>query len=318
MSRGVDKVEQGKVEEEKGTLRRSRRKRKTTVTTESDSTEVETDTEAYSGWNIGDLFEGDKTVVEKNPRESPESVHSFGELSNTAYFNHKFDDNPETSTPSFKGVVRREKEDMSKEPSVVSVDSGLGKTADAGMGDFLRWMAEEQKRSREEALAREDRYREDQLRREAENREDQIRRDAETKEQMARQQLVIEAMMARTQVKDTPRPTPIVTLPKLKEGGDVIAFITAFETALRVAEVHKDDWKTRLVSSLPVETLVKIDSTLTVEGADYSDIIDALKGGSTVTFCSAAEDLSTAEKGKAFDVDVRATANRFIHLHNER
>jgi len=52
-----------------------------------------------------------------------------------------------------------------------------------------------------------------------------------------------------------------------------------------------------------------------VDGAGYDEIVEALKGGSAITFCSAAEDLSSGEKGKAFDKDIRTAGSRFMHLH---
>jgi len=69
------------------------------------------------------------------------------------------------------------------------------------------------------------------------------------------------------------------------------------------------------VSNLPVTTLVRVDSTLTIEGASYEEVVEALRGGSAITFCSAAEDLSSGEKGKAFETDIRSAASRLIHLH---
>jgi len=77
------------------------------------------------------------------------------------------------------------------ERSKISHDSGLGRT---GMGDFLKWLAEDQQRNREEAIRREERYR-----------DDQARRGNEARMQLETQQRMIEAMMARTEVKDTPR-----------------------------------------------------------------------------------------------------------------
>jgi len=164
------------------------------------------------------------------------------------------------------------------------------------MGDFFRGVAEDQKRNREDQLRREEMYREDQHRRDE------------------AQQKLIEAMMARTEVRDIPPPAPAVTLPTLSEGGEVETFITALETALRIGEIPRNQWKRRLVSNIPATTLVKIDRSLTVEDATYDEVIGALRGGNSITFCSAAEDLSSGEKGKVFDVDIRTAASKMIQL----
>jgi len=53
---------------------------------------------------------------------------------------------------------------------------------------------------------------------------------------------------------------------------------------------------------------------MVVETASYDDLVGAVRGGNSVTFCSAAEDLSSGEKGKIFETGVRSTASRLVHL----
>jgi len=137
----------------------------------------------------------------------------------------------------------------------------------------------------------------------------------ETRQTLETQQRLIEAMMARTEVREPPKPTPQVTLPRLKEGGDVESFLTALEMTLTIAETPKEEWKHKLISSLPVESIARITSTVTIEGADYEELAEALRGSSAITFCSAAEDLSSGEKGKIFTKEIRAAASRMVHLH---
>jgi len=240
-------------------LRRSKRNKKATRLLDSGS---ETETEVPIGWDLGNLL-GDK----ESEQEGSES--SFGDFSSAAHCNYKFEAEKVDRIPT---VVEEEKEfnsekvetetTMSKE----STDSGRGATPEPSLGEFFRFYMDDQRR-----------------------REEESRRNMET------QQKMIQAMMARTEVRDEPPPAPAVTLPCLKEGGEVEEFLTAFETALKVGEVPREHWKRRLVSNLPVPTLVRINGSLTMEDASYAEVVDALRGGSSVTFCSAAEDMSTGE-----------------------
>jgi len=120
--------------------------------------------------------------------------------------------------------------------------------------------------------------------------------------------------MARTGVRDVPPPAPAVRLPTLSEGGSVEIFIEALEMALRAGEVPVGQWKTMLVSSLDQKTSAKIGKALTIENASYEEVLAALKGGVSITFCSAAEDLSSGEKGKVFEKDISTAAAKMTQL----
>jgi len=307
MSRGIDR----EIQEDLRVLRRSERQRKRTVVTANNSkSDLESETESETGttgdWSIEDLIDRNETVSKE--RRTLDRLNSSDNNSDTeTESTDNWDLNstivePSESTNGFSDfsedtrlttqMANKEQGDRDGR-STVSIDSGRGTTPEPGMGDFLRVYVEDQRRQREETA----------------------RRDEESRRVIDAQQRLLEAMMTRTEVRDAPRPTPSVVLPRLKEGGDVEAFMTALETSLTVAEVPRDEWKTRLISSLPVETIVRINSTLTVEGAGYDEIAEALRGSSAITFCSAAEDLSSGEKGKAFDKDIRSAASRFLHLH---
>jgi len=291
-------VEQGKAEEERTVLRRSKRRRNRTIVRESDSTEVESDTEAHTGWDIGELIEGDTTVIEKDNSETPESESSSGTFSTTAQFiyNHPWERHSKEMSSNKDPIDKDER-------SKISHDSGLGRTPEVGMGDFLKWLAEDQQRNREEAVRREERYR-----------DDQVRRDNEARLQREAQQKLMEAMMARAGVRDVPPPTPAVRLPTLSEGGSVEIFIEALETALKAGAVPMNQWKRHLVSNISQTTLAKVGKVLLIEDATYDEVVAVLREGVSITFCSAAEDLSSGEKGKVFETDIRTAAAKMTQL----
>jgi len=122
-------------------------------------------------------------------------------------------------------------------------------------------------------------------------------------------------MNKNTPTPDNTRQAPQITLPKLKEGSDVDTFITAFETALCIAKIPEEEWKTRLVSNIPVEAIVRVQSAVNVEDIDYDALKWALLGCTQVSFCSAAEDWCTGEKGKVYKKDPRTALSRLRHLH---
>jgi len=113
---------------------------------------------------------------------------------------------------------------------------------------------------------------------------------------------------------DTTR-TPQVSLPKLKTGDDIDGFITALETTLNIAKIPEDEWRTRLVSNIPVEAIVRLQSIVNVEETDYEGLKWALLGSNQVSFYTAAEDWCSGEKGKVFKKDPRAAVSRLRHLH---
>jgi len=100
----------------------------------------------------------------------------------------------------------------------------------------------------------------------------------------------------------------------VSEGGAVEIFIEALETALRAGEVPKSQWKRLLVSSIDQTTSAKIGKALIVEDATYDEVLAVLRGGTSITFCSAAEDLSSGEKGKVFETNIRTAAAKMIQL----
>jgi len=141
------------------------------------------------------------------------------------------------------------------------------------------------------------------------NMNDERKKDRELEEKRWRE------MNRNTPTPDTTRTVPQVTLPRLKEGGDIDTFITAFETALCIAKIPEDEYKTRLVSNIPVEAIVRLQSAVSVEDADYEALKWALLGCNQVSFCSAAEDWCSGEKGKVYKKDPRAALSRLRHLH---
>jgi len=266
------------VEGEKRVLRRSRRNRENRVHSDSE-TETETESDIIATWGVDSLGDNNKTIIEKGESESEESRYSFGDFSSTAQYHHKFGEEPVGKT-SFEGVVvEQEKKRMNRDGDVRSktTDSGLGRTPEPAMSDFMRWMAEEQKKNREEALLREERYRE------------------EAKGQMELQRLMMERMMARPEAADTPPPTPNVRLPTLQEGGDVEAFISNFETMLKVAEVPQRLWKRELITHVPMEAVTQVGDIASDTDSTYEDVLCALRGSVALSFGSAAEDFFSGE-----------------------
>jgi len=159
-------------------------------------------------------------------------------------------------------------------------------------------------------------YANDQQRRddnERDRREDErLRREQEIRDQRERDTRMWSAIQGTIARPDGSRPP--LGLPKLKEGGDVESFITAFETSLTINDTPRDTWKSILVSCLPVEAIARINSRLDVTATDYDELTAALRGSNAVTFCSIAEDISTGEKGNIYKKDVRAAANRMTSL----
>jgi len=336
MSSGIE-TEQ---EENIRVLRRSKRTRKTVVpfggTSEEDNTEVESETETLGDWNIGDLLDGNSTVIEKEESDVEGSEYSFGSFSNTAHIDHSFQEGGHRlkgREETFQVVdTRREtKMSSSKEQtdraggSTTSTDSGRGKTPEPALGDFFRFYMEDQKRRDEEAkkalaLHREDveRREEESRRREEEarrvQREDALRRDEESRRQMETQQKMLDAMMARADVRDSPLPTQTVRLPTLQDGGDVETFITSFETTLRLAEIPRRLWKRELVTHIPMDAITRVSEVANERDSTYEEVLGALRGSVALSFGSAAEDFFSGEKGRVYELDVRPSLSRLKHL----
>jgi len=289
-------------------LRRSKRNRVSVVSESDSSTDtIESEAETVVGWNLGDV-----SVVDREKSESVDgSEYNFSEVSNVAYHNHSFEENTEILNPGIRDLIEKKQEVMSVEPSTGSVDSGLGKAPEAGLADFMRLYIDEQRR-RDERRERE--RREENDRREEERREERELRDRERAEAREREERLWSTVHRTTATPETPKLVQ-VTLPRLKEGGEVETFVTAFETALGIAGIPREDWKTRLISSIPMEAIVRISSTIEVEDVDYDGLKSALRGSNEVSFCSAAEDWSTGEKGNVFKKDIRTACSRLVHLH---
>jgi len=283
MSKEIATVE---VVEEKRALRRSRRNKNTTVQSESD-TETETETEVLKTWGIGRLFDNNKTIVEPGESETEESGFSFGNLSNTAFHNETFENRIGNKVTSFEGVVDRGKAKMNRDEEVRSktTDSGLGRTPEPGMGDLLKFMAEEQRKNREEA-----------------------------RHQMEMQRVMMERLMAKPVEVDTPPPMPTVRLPTLQEGGDVEAFISNFETMLKVAEVPQRLWKRELITHVPMEAVTQVGEIAGETDSTYDDVLCALRGSVALSFGSAAEDFFSGEKGAVWELGIRSNVSRLKYL----
>jgi len=194
-------------------------------------------------------------------------------------------------------------------------DSGLGQGVGAGMSDFMRIFLEDQARREEkENRRREDERREreeEMLRREE---AEVLRRETEAKTNLALQQQLIETLMEKRAAPMHTPPTPPVNLPRMREVDELEEFVSVFETALKVNEVPRGLWKAKLISHLPLKALVKIDGTLQVEGSSSYDVVGALRGSNTMSFCNAAEDLCSGERGRVFELEVRPRLSRLKHL----
>jgi len=281
--------------ENKKVLRRSKRIRDTVGQTGSDT---ETESESNYNTNWGGQSDNNTTVVEQGESESEESGSCFGNLSNTAYFNHKFEDEAVRKTISFQGAVEKGKkrEKMSREGDVRSktTDSGLGRTPEPGMGDLLRWMADEQKKSREEAERREARIRE-----ETKEREDRL-------------------WTALGRINETPEPEAraksSIPLPYMKDKDEITEFLPRFEAAVTWGKVPKAQWRELLASHIPIDLLMRVNCQLDEETSTYDDIVAVLTNSSTLTFSAAAEEFCTGERGRIWEKEGREATMRILSL----
>jgi len=92
------------------------------------------------------------------------------------------------------------------------------------------------------------------------------------------------------------------------------AFIPIFEVSLRMNEVPQGEWKKKLTSHVPVGSLVLIEGILGTVDSSYQEVVDGLMGGSTLTFCSAAEDMCSGERGRLGVLDVRTSMTKLKQL----
>jgi len=117
-----------------------------------------------------------------------------------------------------------------------------------------------------------------------------------------------------------PVPEPVarvnVELPRMKESDEVEQFLPLFEMAFKVNKVPEEQWKSKLISHIPLEMLVKVQAVMEGEDGSYDSAVEALMGTSSLTFCAAAEDLFTRERGKIWDMEGRQAMARLKVLLN--
>jgi len=120
--------------------------------------------------------------------------------------------------------------------------------------------------------------------------------------------------MTNTSVADTPPPTPPARLPTLQEGGDVEAFITNFETMLKVAEVPQRLWKRELITHIPMDAVARVSEIASDNDSTYDEVLCALRGSVALSFGSAAEDFFSGEKGSVWELSIRSNISRLKYL----
>jgi len=262
-------------------LRRSKRQKKvrTPIVSQS-SSGIETlgsEEETVPGRNLGEV----ESEVEG-------SIHSFGEFYNTAHEDY-----------NFKDVIVEEKVvEMSKG----SNDSGKGVTPEPGLGDFMRVYFEDHKRRDEES------------RREREFRDRQLA--AKEEADRAREERLFLTLRERTPMPE-PAERATIDLPRMKGSDNVEQFLLLFEMALKVNKVPEGLWRSKLISHIPLDMLMKVQAVMEDEDGTYQDAVEALMGTSSVTFCAASEDLMTGERGKVWDMEGRQAMARLKVLLNQ-
>jgi len=87
----------------------------------------------------------------------------------------------------------------------------------------------------------------------------------------------------------------------MKETDELEEFIPIFEASLKVNNVPASLWKQKLLTHLPLKSLVKVEDALQDEGSSYDDMVSALRGCVALSFCSAAEDMCSGERGKIWE-----------------
>jgi len=268
-------------------LRRSRRQRKVrtpVVSSDSSGTEsIDSNNETSVGWNLG----GFQSEVEGNE-------YSFDEFSNTAQFGYNKKSSVTHSEMSNK--ESNERTGRTKE----SVDSGRCETPGRHMDEFMRTYLEQQ--ARRDEMERE--------RREEERREQREREEAARK----REEYLFESPREARAVVPPPVRPLIIGLPHMKEGDDIETFIPILEASLRLNEVPCGNWKKQLISQIPLKSLIPIEPVLQSDDSSYQDVVNALMGGSNMTFCSAAEDMCSGERGRLWELDIRSSMTKLKQL----
>jgi len=279
-------------------LRRSTRNRKGAVSKTVDgsgsSTEGESETETVVGWKIGSEIVEDEKVSRQGESNQGGSEYSFGTFSETAYENYGFEDEKERVERRPR-VVREQTtilEDVRGERmmSKDSTDSGKGRTPEPGLGDFMRMYIDDQRAERDE-------------------------RRREREDNRAREERLYRSL-AETRTTPDPEqtPKPILSLPVIRDSEEITEFLPKFEAALQWRKVPRDQWRDLLVSHMPIDLLMKIRSQVDDEDGSYEDLVGALSNSSTLTFCAAAEDLCTGERGRVWEMEGRKAAARVKSL----
>jgi len=291
-----DTVAEGYTEERK--LRRSKRQRKVVTpalveqNSSSDTETVGSEPEIIvkTEWDLGDS-------------SSEGEVKSFDKFSETA----QVDFSPSKRTADWAQEI------MSREDKAGSKDSGRGTTPEPGIRDFMQNFFEEQRRRDElDRLRRDDEKRErrDELERRL---EDQARREEENR---AREDRLFATMRDIRPPAPVQNPNPNIDLPKMRESDEIASFIPIFETALRINTVPEELWKAKLLSHIPLTSLMKVQTSLMEGDMSYEGLVDALMSSSTLTFSAAAEDLYTGERGKIWELEGRKAAAKLRVLMN--
>jgi len=159
----------------------------------------------------------------------------------------------------------------------------------------------EEKREREEEMQRREEV-------------EKGRREEEARNNRAQQQQLIERLMERRADPVRASPPAIFDLPRMRDSNELEEFISVFETALKVNEVLRGLWKQKLLTHLPRKALVRMEDTLQTEGSSYKDTVGALRGSTAMSFCSAAEDLCSGERGRVYEMKVCPSLARLKHL----
>jgi len=271
MSSGLD--EKPKEEVERRQLRRSERQRKKTVVARESSSDTETEVETVQS-EIGS-----EECCKVTQREY---IYKEGRYKLTMDNGKDQIEGPPGSTYSMG-----------------SVDSGLGRAPEAGLAEFMKLYISEQ-------LKRDDRHererREEAIRREEERREAREREDRERAEARDREERMWRAMnRAATTPEPEPRVKPMISLPFMKEGGEITEFLPQFEAALEWGKVPQDQKRELLVSHLPISLLMRVKSQVDEDGS-YEELVGALNSSSTLTFSAAAEDLCPGERGRIWEM----------------
>jgi len=100
----------------------------------------------------------------------------------------------------------------------------------------------------------------------------------------------------------------------MKDGDELEEFISIFDVSLRVNNVPRPLWKQKLITHLPLKSLVKVEETLQLDGTTYDDTVGVLRGCTALSFCSAADDMCTGERGKLWEMDVRPSVAKLRQL----